>query len=70
MEDPNAKQLFSYSVKGGCIDGANADVMINFWIVAGAVPICNSCTKCLGSPGIVYDRTPDCHPVPSTRMHV
>ena len=22
----------------------------------------NSCTKCLGSPGIIQDRTPICHP--------
>ena len=23
----------------------------------------NSCTKCVGSPGIIHDRTPDCHPI-------
>ena len=23
----------------------------------------NSCTKCVGSPGMIPDRTPDCHPV-------
>ena len=28
-----------------------------------AVPSFNSCTKCLGSPGIKYDRKADCHPV-------
>ena len=21
----------------------------------------NSCTKCLGKPGMIHDRTPDCH---------
>ena len=23
----------------------------------------DSCTKCVGCPGIIHDRTPDCHPV-------
>ena len=27
------------------------------------VPTFNSCTKCVGSPGIIHDRTPDYHPV-------
>ena len=27
------------------------------------VPTFGSCTKCLGGPGIIYNRTPDCHPV-------
>ena len=27
------------------------------------VPTFNSCTKCVGIPGIMNDRTPDCHPV-------
>ena len=26
------------------------------------VPTFNSCTKCVGSPGILHDRTPDWHP--------
>ena len=26
------------------------------------VPIFNSCTKWVDSPGIIHDRTPDCHP--------
>ena len=26
------------------------------------VPIFYSCTKCVGSPGIMHDRMPDCHP--------
>ena len=28
------------------------------------VPTFNSCTKCVGSPGIIYDRTPDRHQFP------
>ena len=27
------------------------------------MPTFNSCTKCLGSPGIINDLKPDCHPV-------
>ena len=27
------------------------------------VPTLNSCTKCVGSLGIIHDRTPICHPV-------
>ena len=27
------------------------------------VPTFNSCTKYVGSPAIVHERTPDCHPV-------
>ena len=27
------------------------------------VPAFNSCTKCMGSLGIIHDLTPDCHPV-------
>ena len=27
------------------------------------VPTFNSCSKCLGNPGIIHDRTPDCHRV-------
>ena len=30
--------------------------------VLGTVPTSNSCTKCMGSPGMIHDRTPDCHP--------
>ena len=30
----------------------------------GTAPTFNSCTKCMGNPGIIQDRTPDCHPVP------
>ena len=30
----------------------------------GAVPTFNSCTKCLGIPGIIHDRTPGCHQFP------
>ena len=30
------------------------------------VPISNSCTKCVGMPGIKHDRTPGCHPVSRT----
>ena len=33
------------------------------------VPPFNSCTKCVGSLGIIYDRKPDCHPVSSAWMH-
>ena len=25
-------------------------------------PTCNSCTKCVGSPGIIHDCSPDCNP--------
>ena len=32
------------------------------------VPICNSCTKRLGSPGEIHDRTTDCHQVHWTWM--
>ena len=28
------------------------------------VPTFNSCTKCMGSPGIINDRTSDCHQSP------
>ena len=27
----------------------------------GTVPTFNSCTKCVGSPGMIHDRTPDCY---------
>ena len=27
------------------------------------MPTFNSCTKCVGRPGIINDRMPDCHPV-------
>ena len=33
------------------------------------VPIFNSCTKCLGSPGIIHNRTPDCHSISWPWMH-
>ena len=29
----------------------------------GTVPAFNSCTKCLGSPAIIYDCRPNCHQV-------
>ena len=32
------------------------------------VPVCNSCIKCAGSPGIIHDCTPDYHPVSRGRM--
>ena len=33
------------------------------------VPTFNSCTKCVGSPGIINDRTSDYHPVSWAWMH-
>ena len=33
------------------------------------VPTFNSCTKCVGNPGILHDRTPNWHPDPWTWMH-
>ena len=30
-------------------------------LIQCTVPTFNSCTKCSGSPGILHDRTPDCH---------
>ena len=33
----------------------------NWW--NAIVPTFISCTECVGSPGIMNDRTPDCHPV-------
>ena len=33
------------------------------------VPACDSCTKCVGNPGIMHDRTQDCHPVSWAWMH-
>ena len=33
------------------------------------LPTSNNCTECLGSPGIIHDRTPDCHPVSWAWMH-
>ena len=32
-------------------------------ILPSTVPIFNSCTICLGSLGMIHDRTPDCQPV-------
>ena len=34
-----------------------------------AVPAHTFCTKHVGSPGILHDRTPDCHPVSWARLH-
>ena len=31
--------------------------------VWSTVPASNPCTKFVGSPGMIHDRTPDCHPV-------
>ena len=33
------------------------------------MPIFNCCTKCVCSPGIIHDQTPDCHPVSWSWMH-
>ena len=33
-----------------------------FWSYS-TVPTFDSCTECLGSPCLIHDRTPDCHPV-------
>ena len=29
----------------------------------------NSCTKCVGSPGVIHDRMAICHPVPTAWMY-
>ena len=34
------------------------------------VQISNSCTKCVGSPGVINDGTPYCHPVSWALIHV
>ena len=31
--------------------------------MAPTMPTFNSCTKCVGSPGIIHDSTLNCHPV-------
>ena len=36
---------------------------LNVGTVHTTVPTFNSCIKCVGMPGIIYDCTPDCHPV-------
>ena len=33
------------------------------------VPTFNSCIKCVGSPGIIYDYMPDFHPISWAWMH-
>ena len=33
------------------------------------VPTFISSTKCVGSPGLIHDRTPGCHPVPWVWVH-
>ena len=38
-----------------------------YWV--STVLTFNSCTKCVGSPGIIHDYTPDCQPVSGARMH-
>ena len=42
-----------------------------FWInhPTSTVPTFNSCTKCVGSPGILHNRTPDWHPVSWVWIH-
>ena len=35
----------------------------------GTVRTFNSCTKCVGSPGIIHIRIPDCNPVSRALMH-
>ena len=43
---------------------------IHAWLIyVGTVPTFNSCTKFAGSPGIIHDRTPGCHPVSLVWMH-
>ena len=40
------------------------DTQCAFQVLYGAtVPTFNSCTKCVGSPGRIHDRTPDCPPI-------
>ena len=29
---------------------------------ASTIPTCNPCTKGIGSPGVLHNRTPSCHP--------
>ena len=33
------------------------------------MPTLNSCTKCVGSPGIIHDWTPDCHRLSLAWVH-
>ena len=37
--------------------------------VSSAVPAFDSCTKCVGSAGMINDRTPDYNPVSQAGMH-
>ena len=52
VKDPGQSQIIAYVEKG-----------LNLVpTVLGTVPTLNSCTKCVGSPGIIHDRTTDCQP--------
>ena len=46
--------------------GSNILVFSNTYTT---VPTFNSCTKCMGSLGIIHDLMPNCHPVSWSRMH-
>ena len=39
------------------------------FVLSITVPTFNSCTKCVGSPGMINDRTSDCHPGSLAWMH-
>ena len=41
----------------------------SFTTSVGLVQTFNSCTKCVGSAGIIHDRTPDCHRFSLVWMH-
>ena len=52
--------LFKYSSKGSLIWLIRRKFPNHEWTT---VPTFNSCTKCVGWPGIIHDRTPDFHQV-------
>ena len=38
---------------------------MNATVTTRIVRTCNSCTKCVGNPGIIHYRTPGCNPISS-----
>ena len=55
-------------LKKGAVDNLTYPIKMHFPYVdvsrrTCTVPAFNSCTKCVGSPDILHDQTPDCHPI-------